>query len=1370
MRQGESKRFSSRYGSTLPSRADCWKEIIQLGQHLTGMESSYETFVGIAAVDGPVGQVVAQLLQGDVELWLSEDLWPSYLERCSPIGGVETRSINRTSPSPWMQGAMERRHSFAVRKNERGEYEETTTQAEILAMPLIGNDGTILGVMQVARSQPTSFSPEDHDLLEVLAGQVVMSLQSLQRAAIESWRVDQLSLVRQVSLQILNVRDLDELARRVTGLILDAFHYYFVAIFTKDPGEDLLDFRASAGPGVTAARDSVSHLPNHPAQMGQKSTYSAGMQFRLGEGMIGHVALAGEELVANDVSQEPRYLYLEPLPETRSEATLPLKIQDQVVGVLDVQSNLINDFHEVDLLVLRALADNIAVAVEGARLYSSLERRADHFTAIYEISNAISSILDPEQLLAEVVYLIQKHFGYPYVHLFTVHSGRRKVIFSAGSGARSQPLEEKGFTLDLDDPQGIISWVARSGQTLLVNDVAQEARFRPPPIPPFDTKAELAVPLVYGGEVLGVLDVQSNLVKAFGEDDRFVFEALADNIAVAMRNASLYRSEVWRRQVADSLREVAGLLSADVDLSQVHELILKELIRNLPCDVASIWLLEEGAEEYSREDDESPGDYPALRLASLSGPLASVLNLAQGLSLEGFIHSSLGEQDQAGPESRAALLLEVLQSKEPVIRSAFSLDDPLAVALKFPEDYSSIGAPLRIGDQSLGVLMLSHHTSGRYGQEASGITATFGSYAAVATENTRLYEAAHEQAWVSTVLLQVAEATQAITDPNDLLGAITRITPMLVGVDACAIYTLDEDDVFIPSAVSGLDQERQTAFFQQRFETEQVAAFDELLTERRPSLIRLDVGWTANDSPLKTVFSREEDLGGWRSPKWIIVAPILGREDLLGAFLVVYSPDPAAGGLQQAFEETVSIIQGVSHQLAMAMENSRLQKLQKEEAYVSVALLQVAQAVVSNNDLNDILGSIVRITPILVGIPRVAVFLWDDERQIFLLSQAYGIPKADERAAFTSEKFQALELVRQQDRLLAWPYMASNPGNILESWANLASSPLQDIEQILESGTSLLLSFPLSVKGQVFGVFLLEEPETLFNGNTGPFKRRMRSKRLEIMTGITQQAALAIQNDIVQRDVVRRERLEQEMLMARQIQHTFLPHLVPEFKGWELKVYWQPAREVAGDFYDFFLLPDNRLGVVIADVADKGMPAALFMTLVRTVMRATIQQPESPAEILARVNNILVPDSEQGMFVTLFYLVLSLDTGELAYSNAGHNPPLHFRCPMEEVHHLEKGGIALGVVPDSEFKNSILQLLPGEFLVLYTDGITEAFSPSEEMYGVKGLEDTIRLALIHFPDLSAQELLQGIDQSVQVFVGDSLPADDMTLIVLHRSD
>jgi sigma-B regulation protein RsbU (phosphoserine phosphatase) len=182
------------------------------------------------------------------------------------------------------------------------------------------------------------------------------------------------------------------------------------------------------------------------------------------------------------------------------------------------------------------------------------------------------------------------------------------------------------------------------------------------------------------------------------------------------------------------------------------------------------------------------------------------------------------------------------------------------------------------------------------------------------------------------------------------------------------------------------------------------------------------------------------------------------------------------------------------------------------------------------------------------------------------------------------------------------------------------------------------------------------------------------------------------------------------------------------------------------------------------------MPAALFMTLVRTVLRATIQQAEAPGDVLTRVNNILVPDSEQGMFVTVFYLILCQDTGDLFYANAGHNPPLLFRHKDKEIVNLGKGDIALGVLSDSHYRNMSLNLSSGDFLVLYTDGITEAFSPREEMYGVKGLRETIRVALKDSPDYSAEQLLQGIDQSVQVFVGDSLPADDMTLVVLHKTD
>src|SRR5512134_4114285 len=136
------------------------------------------------------------------------------------------------------------------------------------------------------------------------------------------------------------------------------------------------------------------------------------------------------------------------------------------------------------------------------------------------------------------------------------------------------------------------------------------------------------------------------------------------------------------------------------------------------------------------------------------------------------------------------------------------------------------------------------------------------------------------------------------------------------------------------------------------------------------------------------------------------------------------------------------------------------------------------------------------------------------------------------------------------------------------------------------------------------------------------------------MTGSVKEAALAIQNDLLQRAMVARERLETEVQLARQIQQTFLPESLPRFSDWDLAARWKTARQVGGDFYDVFNLPNNRLGLFIADVADKGVPAALFMALTRTLVRAAVLENHSPAEAMKRVNDLLVPDTRQGMFVT----------------------------------------------------------------------------------------------------------------------------------------
>jgi phosphoserine phosphatase RsbU/P len=295
--------------------------------------------------------------------------------------------------------------------------------------------------------------------------------------------------------------------------------------------------------------------------------------------------------------------------------------------------------------------------------------------------------------------------------------------------------------------------------------------------------------------------------------------------------------------------------------------------------------------------------------------------------------------------------------------------------------------------------------------------------------------------------------------------------------------------------------------------------------------------------------------------------------------------------------------------------------------------------------------------------------------------------------------------------------------------------------------------------------------------------RRLREKRLEITTGISQQAAIAIQNDLLQQELVTRERLEREFQLAREIQRTFLPHEIPRLRGWELDARWRTAREVGGDFYDFIQLPGDHLGLVIADVADKGMPAALFMTLMRTLVRATAAEISSPAEVLRRVNDVLLPDAQQGMFVTIFYGVLSPHSGELVYANAGHNPPLLASPATGKIRRLKRSGMALGVEENTPIDERKVRLKPGDFLLLYTDGLTESFAASGEMYGEGRLLDELhRLArgeaapaqdgsietghsITEQP--SANAILNAIEASLRAFTGDAPLADDLTLVALR---
>jgi len=250
----------------------------------------------------------------------------------------------------------------------------------------------------------------------------------------------------------------------------------------------------------------------------------------------------------------------------------------------------------------------------------------------------------------------------------------------------------------------------------------------------------------------------------------------------------------------------------------------------------------------------------------------------------------------------------------------------------------------------------------------------------------------------------------------------------------------------------------------------------------------------------------------------------------------------------------------------------------------------------------------------------------------------------------------------------------------------------------------------------------------------------------------------------LQRERIERERVEQEMRLARSIQQASLPKEVPEPEGWQISPFYQPAREVGGDFYDFLELKDGQLGLVVGDATGKGVPAALVMASARSMLRAVAQAlgSASPGNVLARVNDALVTDIPTNMFVTCFYAVLDAETGHLVYANAGHDMPyVHRNDGAEE---LRARGMPLGLMPRMSYEEKVTILRADEAALFYSDGLVEAHDPNGEMFG--------------FPRLRALIAEHGEEGSLGDFLLEELYSfvkegweqeDDITLLTLRRS-
>jgi serine phosphatase RsbU (regulator of sigma subunit)/ketosteroid isomerase-like protein len=248
----------------------------------------------------------------------------------------------------------------------------------------------------------------------------------------------------------------------------------------------------------------------------------------------------------------------------------------------------------------------------------------------------------------------------------------------------------------------------------------------------------------------------------------------------------------------------------------------------------------------------------------------------------------------------------------------------------------------------------------------------------------------------------------------------------------------------------------------------------------------------------------------------------------------------------------------------------------------------------------------------------------------------------------------------------------------------------------------------------------------------------------------------------LEEEIRERERVEQELRVARRIQQASLPKEVPELEGWQISPYYQPAREVGGDFYDFHLLPEGRLGLVVGDATGKGVPAALVMSTTCGMLRLAAQGSSSPGQMLQGVNEVLFPNIPLNMFVTCFYAILDPTSGHLVYANAGHDLPyLHRNGDVEE---LRARGMPLGLMPEMSYEEKETVVQSGEAALLYSDGLVEAHDAEGDMFGVPRLR---ALIAEHGEKRSLGELLL---EELYSFAGERWEQeDDITLLTLRRT-
>lgn len=885
---------------------------------------------------------------------------------------------------------------------------------------------------------------------------------------------------------------------------------------------------------------------------------------------------------------------------------------------------------------------------------------------------------------------------------------------------------------------GIVGWLRASQQPLLVRDFEAEMDSlpaRPSYLSDNPPRSAVFVPLVAGETVVGSMSVQHAQPNAYDEDDLQILGIIANQAASAITNARLFATAQRRADQLMAIAEVGYAITAVLDLDDLLASVVELIRERFGYYHVQVFLVE----------DET---HRAVFRAS-TGHQINQLWREQGRS------QRFGE----GIIGWVAGMGQHLLANDVAAEPRYIADDPRLL----PDTRSELAVPLKVEDEVLGVLDVQSQTLNAFTNEDLFVLNALANQVAVAVDAAWSYRAQQEEAWITTVLLQIAEATNRVDTLEDVLSTVVRLIPMLTGVASCAIWLLDEDlDVFELASSYGTagqleaknpsagqrhmkatgespnssrsaiaDWDRRGAFQRQRISAEGTVALALLRTNLQP----LELG--SGDEYLLPPWLWQSLSGDQ-----VILLPLLAQNRLVGSLMVGLDSEDVPVRLRS---KRLSLLSGIANQTASAIESVRLATAHQEEAWISWALLEVSRAIGNARTVEEMLNQVVRLAPLLAGIDRCAAFLRQSEDDEFVMVAQY-LGRGTHVGSFSGQR------LAPGDLPLLDLAVATRRLKRVEDATKSALVPAKWAENV---GSRTLIALPLVAQDEVRGALLVDDADIPI---------MVSQRRVDILEGIAKQVGLAMENFLLLAQEKERARLAQELQVARSIQASYLPSTTPQVQGYEIAHTWSSAREVGGDFYDFIKLADGRIGLLMADVADKGVPAALFMATSLTLLRVSAHNFNAPDRVLARSNQLIGANNRTDMFVTVWYGILDPEAHRVDYANAGHGLALHVRQTDGEVQRLKTAGVPLGVFEPAGIVLGHCTLESGDLLVLYTDGVIDALNEQGEEFG----QDRLESILFGQRHQSAKALVDAVIRAVQRHAGSVPLGDDITLAIVKR--